>query len=251
MVFPRFPLAPTTSKSIYDNMSTENNLANAYVGLALWEADNKYGANAAAQKYLDAAYFRFREMYKATNTHASNGGYWEGQGYYGARLQGEVYFAYVWKVATGEDLFAGNNYLRNAVYYWIYGLRPDGASTREGDHTCLPSGCARNRFMAEILADHYQDNYIQWYAEYKGALSGDDWPDIVFYNAALQAHQPASLPLHRHFRFGRVVVRTGWDIGPNSDDTLFTFEIHDWVSGHTHLDVNSFSLFRKGCAGHR
>ncbi len=244
--FPSFPTGPATSKGIYDNMSTENNMANAFVGLALWEADNRYGTNASAQKYMDACYFRLKEAYKATNTYCSNGGYWEGQGYYGARFQGEVYFAYVWKVATGEDLFASNNHIRNSVYYWIYGLRPDGASSREGDQTCVPSGCDRNRFIAEILADYYQDGYFQWYAHYQGALTGGDWPDLVLYNANLQAQDPSTLPLYRNFQFGHIVIRTGWDIGPGSEDTYFTFHIHDWVSGHTHVDSNSFTLFRKG-----
>jgi Heparinase II C-terminal domain/Heparinase II/III-like protein len=252
--FSTFPTGPASAKSIYDNQTTENNLGNAFAGLALWEPDDQYGTNTSAQRYMDAAYARLREAYKATQTHAPNGGYWEGQSYAAARLQGEVYFAYVWEVATGEDLFASNNHLRHAVYYWIYGLRPDGLSTREGDQTCLPTGCDRNRFIAEILADYYQDGYIQWYAHFKGAQTGGDlrwsdlrfdWPDIVLYNPDLPAQDPASLPLYRHFAFGHVVIRTGWQ-GPPSDDTLLTFAIHDWVSGHTHLDVNSFTLFRKG-----
>jgi Heparinase II/III-like protein len=72
-----------------------------------------------------------------------------------------------------------------------------------------------------------------------------DWPDILFYDPALMAQEPTTLPLYRHFAFGHVVIRTGWQ-GPPSDDTLLTFAIHDWTSGHTHLDVNSFTLFRKG-----
>jgi hypothetical protein len=164
--FSTFPTGPASAKSIYDNQTTENNLGNAFAGPALWEPDDQYGTNTSAQRYLDAAYARFREAYKATQTHAPNGGYWEGQSYAAARLQGEVYFAYVWKVATEppEDLFVSNNHLRHAVYYWSYGLRPDGLSTREGDQTCLPIGCPRNRFIAMILANAYQDRYIQWYA---------------------------------------------------------------------------------------
>jgi hypothetical protein len=163
--------------------------------------------------------------------------------------------AYVWEVATGEDLFAGNTRLRHAVYYWVYGLRPDGVSTREGDQTRLPTGCDRNRLIAEILADNYQDGHVQWYAHFKGAQTGGDliWsdlmfdrPDTVLYNPELPAQEPASLPLSRRFAFGHVVIRTGWEIGPSADDTLLTFAIHDWVSGHTHLGVNSFTLFRKG-----
>ena len=57
--FSSFPKGPATSKSIYDNMSTENNMANAFVGLAIWEPDNRYGTNASAQRYMDAAYFPF------------------------------------------------------------------------------------------------------------------------------------------------------------------------------------------------
>jgi Heparinase II C-terminal domain/Heparinase II/III-like protein len=256
--FSTFPTGPASAKSIYDNQSTENNLGNAFAGLALWEPDDRYGTNTSAQRYMDAAYARLREAYKAPQTHAPNGGYWEGQSYAAARLQGEVYFAYVWKVATGEDLIASNNHLRHAVYYWIYGLRPDGLSTREGDQTCLPTGCDRNRFIAEILA-HYDPydppGYVQWYAHFKGALTGGDlrwsdlrfdWPDIVLYNPALPVREPSDLPFYRHFAFGHVVIRTGWEIGPPSDDTHLTFAIRDWISGHTHLDVNSFSLFRKG-----
>lgn len=268
-----FPNIPTTidpaqdsngARSIYDNQVTENNLGNVFPGLALWESDDKYSLNSTAQRYLDAASLRFQEAYKATETHVPNGGYWEGQGYIGARFQGEVYFAYVWKVATGEDLFADSTHLRNLVYSWIYGLRPDGLVSREGDQTCLPVGCDRNRFIAEILANTYQDGYVQWYAQFmkseKIALIGEpavrpdlfhDWQDIVFYNVTLPAQAPDTLPLYRNFQLGHVVMRTGWNIrsqpgDPVPDDTYLTFSIHDWISGHTHLDVNSFTLFRKG-----
>ena len=166
--FPDFPTGPETSKSIYDNMSTENNMASGFAGLVLWEAGDPYGTNADAQRFLDATYYRFREMYAATRAHAPDGGWWEGQGYYGARLQGEVFFALTWLVATGEDLLDDNEHLRNAVYYWIYGLRPDGVSSREGDQTCLPAGCARNRHIASILAAYYRDPHVQWYARVPG-----------------------------------------------------------------------------------
>ncbi|MBI3245669.1 MAG: heparinase II/III family protein [Deltaproteobacteria bacterium] len=265
-----FPSIPDTidpdpdsnnAKSIYDNQASENNLGNVFPGLALWEPDDKYGVNSTAQQYLDAASLRLREIYTATNTHAANGGYWEGQGYVGARLQGEVYFAYAWKVATGEDLFAGSEHLRNAVYYWIYGLRPDGVASREGDQTCRPIGCDRNRFIASILADRYQDGYAQWYVQFTRTLVNDmtlvhsdlpfDWQDIVFYNAALPAADIATLPLYRHFQFGHLVFRTGWNIkrlptDPLPDDTYLTFSLHDWISGHAHLNGNSFTVFRGG-----
>lgn len=268
-----FPSIPTTidpasdsngARSIYDNQVTENNLGNAFPGLALWESDDRYSLNTKAQRYLEAAYLRFQEAYNATETHAKNGGYWEGQGYVGARFQGEVYFAYVWKVATGEDLFANSEHLRNLVYFWIYGLRPDGLVSREGDQTCLPVGCDRNRFIAEILANVYQDGYAQWYAQFissakimtlgENAVKPDlayDWQDIVLYNAALQPQEPSTLPLYRNFSLGHIVMRTGWNIRSQPedsvpDDTYLTFSIHDWISGHTHLDVNSFTLFRKG-----
>ncbi len=265
-----FPSIPDTidpdpdsnnAKSIYDNQASENNLGNVFPGLALWEPDDKYGVNVKAQKYLDAVSLRFPEIYAATKTHAANGGYWEGQGYVGARLQGEVYFAYVWKVATGEDLFTGNPHLQNAVYYWIYGLRPDGVASREGDQTCRPIGCDRNRFIAAILADRYQDGYAQWYVQFTRTIVNNmtlvhsdlpfDWQDIVFYNATLPAADIATLPLYRHFQFGHLVLRTGWNIrtlptDPVPDDTYLTFSLHDWISGHTHLDGNSFTVFRGG-----
>ncbi len=244
--FPDFPTGPETSKSIYDNMSTENNMASGLAGLALWEAGDPHGTNADAQRFLDATYYRFREMYAATRAHAPDGGWWEGQGYYGARLQGEVFFALTWLVATGEDLLANNEHLQNAVYYWIYGLRPDGVSSREGDQTCLPQGCARNRHIASILAAYYADPHVQWYAQYQGALTGAGWEEVVLYDVGVPAQPPSTLPLHRRFKFGHIVIRTGWDIGPGSDDTYFTFDIHDWVSGHTHVDSGSFTLFRRG-----
>ncbi len=244
--FPDFPTGPATSKSIYDNMSTENNMASGLAGLALWEQGDPHGTNADTQHLLDATYYRFREMYAATRAHAPDGGWWEGQGYYGARLQGEVYFAWAWLVATGEDLFAGNEHLRNAVYYWIYGLRPDGVSSREGDQTCLPAGCSRNRHVASILAAYHGDPHVQWYAQFRGALVGEGWEEVALYDAGVSAAPPDTLPLHRNFQFGHVVIRTGWDIGPGSDDTYFTFDIHDWISGHTHVDSASFTLFRRG-----
>ena len=244
--FPDFPTGPETSKSIYDNMSTENNMASGFAGLVLWEAGDPYGTNADAQRFLDATYYRFREMYAATRAHAPDGGYWEGQGYYGARLQGEVYFALTWLVATGEDLLADNEHLQNAVYYWIYGLRPDGLSSREGDQTCLPRGApgtgtsppSSPRTTGTRTCSGTHSTGARWL--------GEGWEEVALYDAGVRAQPPSTLPLHRRFQFGHIVIRTGWNIGPGSDDTYFTFDIHDWVSGHTHVDSGSFTLFRRG-----
>ena len=88
---------------------------------------------------------------------------------------------------------------------------------------------------------------MQWYAQHTGALTGrQGWEEVALYDAGVPVQPPSTLPLHRRFQFGHIVIRTGWNIGPGSDDTYFTFDIHDWVSGHTHVDSGSFTLFRRG-----
>ena len=92
-------------KSIFDNQVTENNLGVFFPGLALYEGDDRFGLNVKAQKYVDGALARIELAAEALDKYAPNGGFWEGQSYYAARLQGDVYMIYAWKAATGEDLF--------------------------------------------------------------------------------------------------------------------------------------------------
>ncbi len=223
------------------NMTPENALGALTAGLAL------YGEHPNAEKWI-------REACQAVLDEAMNGyldklcpdgGDFEGTQYHGARYQCEVIFAWILLKGTGINAFTPRYpHLLNGVNWWIYILEPhlNYQHLQYGD-TNHRGIMARNVLSALGLAAGAHDPYAAWYAS-KGPIAG--WESVVFRPAALKAPSEG-LPLYKFFRMGMAVVRSGWNIGPESRDTFFTFLCRDYMLGwHCHQDANHFTLSRRG-----
>jgi len=222
------------------NMTTENCLAAVAAGLAL------YGEHPSAEQWLLDA--RRVVVDRAMSGHLDklcpDGGDFEGTQYHGARYQGEGIFAWLWLKGTGENLFTQEHpHLIHAVNWWIYLLEPhlEGIHLVQGD-TNKRGISDRNVTAAACLSLGAGDPYAGWYASQR--LSG--WEAVALRPDVIKLPREG-LPLYKFFRMGLVVIRSGWDIGPGSPDTLFTFLCRDYMQGwHCHQDVNHFTISRKG-----
>jgi heparin/heparan-sulfate lyase len=223
------------------NMTTENSLGALAAGLAL------HGEHPNAEKWI-------REACKAVLDEAMNGHLdklcpdgedFEGTQYHGARYQGEAIFAWMLLKGTGINAFTSKYpHLMNGVNWWIYILEPhlNYQHLQYGD-TNHRGIAARNVLSALCLSAGANDPYAAWYAS-KGSIAG--WESIVFRPPLLKPPSEG-LPTHKFFRMGMAVLRSGWDIGPSSRDTLFTFMCRDYMLGwHCHQDANHFTLSRRG-----
>jgi heparin/heparan-sulfate lyase len=222
------------------NMQTENSLAAQAAGLAL------YGEHPRAEHWLRES--RAAVVDEAMTGHLDrfcpDGGDFEGVQYHGARYQGEGIFAWVWLKGTGENLFTPDHpHLMNGVNWWIYLLEPhlDGVHIVQGD-TNNRGIMERNAISAACLSLGANDPHAGWYALKR--LRG--WAAVALRPEV--SRPPADgLPPYRFFRMGMAAIRSGWDIGPNSRDTLFTFLCRDYMQGwHCHQDVNHFTISRRG-----
>lgn len=223
------------------NMTTENSLGALTAGLAL------YGEHPNAEKWI-------REACQAVLDEAMNGHLdklcpdgedFEGTQYHGARYQGEAIFAWILLKGTGINAFTAKYpHLLNGVNWWIYILEPhlNYRHLQYGD-TNNRGISARNVLSALCLSLGANDPHAAWYAS-KGSIA--PWESVVFQPPALKP--PAEgLPTYKYFRMGMAVVRSGWNIGPDSRDTFFTFMCRDYMLGwHCHQDANHFTLSRRG-----
>jgi hypothetical protein len=222
------------------NMTTENSLAAVAAGLAL------QGEHPKAEEWLRAA--RHVVVDQAMSGHLDkfcpDGGDFEGTQYHGARYQGEGIFAWLWLKGTGENLFTeAHPHLLHGINWWIYLLEPHlkGVHLAQGD-TTHRGVSDRNVTAAACLSLGAKDPYAGWYASQR--LSG--WEAVALKPTVVKPPSEG-LPLHQFFRMGMAVIRSGWNIGPDSSDTLFTLLCRDYMQGwHCHQDVNHFTVSRKG-----
>ena len=222
------------------NMQTENSLAAQAAGLAL------FGEHPRAEHWLRES--RKAVVEEAMTGHLDkfcpDGGDFEGVQYHGARYQGEGIFAWIWLKGTGENLFTKDHpHLVNGVNWWIYLLEPhqSGVHIIQGD-TNNRGIMERNAISAACLSLGAGDPYAGWYATQR--LRG--WAAVALAPEAIKPPREG-LPPYKFFRMGMAAIRSGWEIGPGSRDTLFTFLCRDYMQGwHCHQDVNHFTISRRG-----
>ncbi|MDX9752819.1 MAG: heparinase II/III family protein [bacterium] len=152
----------------------------------------------------------------------------------------------LWRVAGGEDLFASSPFFATQGVWHLYCRRPhDGAFVKAED---CPSGFKPGEDLKSylsLIAARTGDGYAQWLSDqipwrYKQKA----WQEILWRDPQLQAEEPNSLPLAKHFKkLGWVATRSGWDA---ADDTFALFQCGDFYAGHQHLDANAFVIHKGG-----
>lgn len=143
-------------------------------------------------------------------------------------------------------------------YQWIYTRRPDGQLLREGDDANEDGG-QKNKWRAvtdstDFLAmNFYKDPILK-----KNIIRDVSVPygsiltpvEILIFNDPIIGRENfETLPLTKYFASpqGKMVARTGWNMGMNSPDVLAYMKIGEvWAANHNHRDAGNFQIYYKG-----
>lgn len=170
--------------------------------------------------------------------------WWEYSRYY---LFENLEFLYVWKKATGEDLFKDNQWLQKTPDYLFYGLRGDKTYWGTGDNHARSAG-SYDRNLFRFLAHQYQNGYAKYMSE--NIERPAKWPDInellsdLMWDMDTVTAKPLdTLPLVKEFRrVGVYVFREGW----KDDSVAAMFKCTpSYFLNHSHRDANSFEIWYK------
>jgi hypothetical protein len=163
------------------------------------------------------------------------------------------------------DLFSGNEWLKNSVYFRLYGMMPDPAKALD-----IADSQLVHRSPSDILrkiAAEYNNGYAEWIVQMRGTDNSTSsammspW-EFLWYDPDIEAKPPADLPLSWHFSdWGVVVMRSGW----TENDTYLSFksgapggkygfeQVKNGIpgsgslgAGHNDPDQNSFTVFAAG-----
>ena len=223
-------------------MTTENSLGALTAGLAL------YGEHPNAEKWI-------REACKAVLDEAMNGHLdklcpdgedFEGTQYHGARYQGEAIFAWILLKGTGVNAFT-RQVPASDERRQLVDLHPRAAPQLSAP--AIRRHEPPRHLRAQCPLRSVPVRRRQRPAMPPGTLPRDRSPAGSRWCFDPRRLKPPSegLPPYKFFRMGMAVVRSGWNIGPDSRDTLFTFMCRDYMLGwHCHQDANHFTLSRRG-----
>ena len=184
-------------------------------------------------------------------------GYWE----YGAEHM--LKFMDLARTRLDANLYTGQWWRHTALYAQYLAL-PRHAWT---SNNCIVdiADCARRHlygpdYLLRVLAREFHDGHAQWLAreidDAGVATPISPWLNLLWFEPALLAEPPSSLPTLRHFDdLGLVSARSDW----SGDESLVVFKCgpclgHQAVQafscdpggGHVHPDANHFVLFGAG-----
>jgi len=171
----------------------------------------------------------------------STGGWHEGGEYVGIGIGQAVYqVPAMWRAATGEDLFAGNDGLRGLLDFLVYRRRPDGTDMRWGDAGFF-NRAVPDRVALAIEYEHAPAYSLDGCPKH---VQPSAWPWGPLPRKALcQPEAVRSLPLTRYFDgIGLLVARSDW----SADATYVTFKAGDNYWSHSHLDQGAFTVYKGG-----
>jgi hypothetical protein len=197
------------------------------------------------------------EMTGAWLTHQldENGAYNEGLVYGSWSMRMLIYYFHARKRYDGFD-YSQLPRIRNMEKWFAYELLPEGTGRTNNLNDCA--------YKDRILSRHH--TYIDWaQAEWNSALSawlwehvaGDDGYDwgleadkaaTVLWNLTLPPQRPDNV-LPRSFLWehrGLYYYRSGWNLGPNSKDVVFSFYSGVFQGAHAQEDQGQFTLYGYG-----
>jgi len=213
-----------------------------------------------ARRWAGLALDKFRRTMDALGPDGAShegAGYWE----YGAEYL--LKFMHLADELLGVDLY-DRPWWRNTARYCQYLALPRAAWASRNYLVDL-ADCPRTHwygpdYLLRGLAQRYRDGHAQWLAEQVDQANGDApgarWLNLIWYDPAVPAAPPATLPTLHHFEdMGLVSARTGWDgreslvvfkCGPFIGHEALNDFSYDPGGGHVHPDVGHFVLFAHG-----
>jgi len=184
--------------------------------------------------------FSISEAQRVLSDYGGQDGVWpEGLSYSSYVMDEFVPFLDALKRVTGQDLFAGSEFLANHAYFYIY-LTYNGRPLQFEDCNWFEGYNPNSLTFIYRLASEYDNGYAQWFAD--NYASQSMMQSFIWKNPDVVAMSPVSLPLTGHFDdTGYVVTRSGW----GSNDLVFAFKSGS-SRGHAHASQNEFHIYYEG-----
>jgi hypothetical protein len=203
---------------------------------------------------------RFRRTMEALGP---DGASHEGVGYWEYGVEYLLKFMELARTRLDVDLY-DRPWWRNTATYAQYLALPRNAWKRDNCIVDL-ADCPRGHwygpdYLLRGLARQFRDGHAQWLAEQIDAAdvaaAGAPWLNLIWFDPAVPAKPPESLPTLHHFQdMGVVSARSAW----SGDEALVVFKCGPFIGheaiqkftydpggGHVHPDSNHFVLFGSG-----
>jgi|GEM_PF-5378267 len=163
-------------------------------------------------------------------------------------------FFWAIKTATGLDVMASSQHMRNTGLFIAYGMKPDGLNLPINDNDFPFIGWWEREALL-LSAAEYKDPYCQYVLNHCPVLEfqpagRNKWMELLWYDPELREKSVADLPPSRIFRgMGLVIARSGWGWDTKdgrASDTWVSFRCGDYYGDHCHYDQNRFEIYYKG-----
>ncbi|MDH7568650.1 MAG: heparinase II/III family protein, partial [Armatimonadota bacterium] len=187
----------------------------------------------------------------------------EGVGYWEYGVEYLLKFMYLARDLLGVNLY-DHPWWKNTAAYPLYLSLPRAAWTPRNSIVDI-ADCPRSHwygpdYLLRALAHEYGDSTAQWLAaqmdEANITSGAARWLNLVWFDPAVPARPPDTLPTLRHFDDMEIVsARSGWSgeeslvvlkCGPFIGHHGVQHFTYDPGGGHVHPDANHFVLFGQG-----
>ncbi len=211
-------------------------------GLAIYDEDSQMFA--AAESLLRQQYVPVRNFHYQAHMHH------QGDSYISARFQHDIMAAWLFRRAGLKQVFSKNQ--QYVPYQLLYHLRPDGQQMRSGDTFDDRGRDHSKRRIALFTASYYRDPYLMTFADmnlFASKTIEDKIFELLLRPSSLERKPLSDLPRVKYFPepMGEMIVRTGWNLGVNSNDAVVHMRIGNYFFGnHQRKDFGTFQIYYKG-----
>jgi heparin/heparan-sulfate lyase len=171
----------------------------------------------------------------------------QGIGYASFRFAYEMHAAWLLRRLVDREVFDPT--IKTVYQYFLYGRLPDGTMMLDGDGS-LQTGRWNAPQLSFLCYTYAKDPVIKGEFRRGGGLSGDPLLFLLLNDPDLEVEESLdSLPLTHYFSgaLASMIARTGWNIGPASDDVFVEMKGAGYnFANHQHPDAGAFQIFYRG-----
>ncbi len=211
-------------------------------GLAIYDEDNQMFD--AAESLLRQQFVPVRNFHYQAHMHH------QGDSYISARFVHDIMAAWLFRRAGLKQVFSKDQ--QYVPYQLLYHLRPDGQQMRSGDTFDDRGRDHSKRRIALFTASYYRDLYLMTFADmnlFASKTIEDKIFELLLRPSDMERKPLSELPRVKYFPepMGEMIVRTGWNLGVNSDDAVVHMRIGNYFFGnHQRKDFGTFQIYYKG-----
>ncbi|WP_298646139.1 hypothetical protein [uncultured Proteiniphilum sp.] len=204
------------------------------------------------QPYNYCSYRILEELVPMRNWQYQSPRHNQGVSYAAFRSTWDMHAAWLLKRMSGKEVFDEN--IKKLPLHWLYLRLPDGQMLRDGDGIVQGNPGEpyywKSPLIMFLFYTYASDPIVKGEFERQGGEMGDSVLFLLLNDPNLKANQSLnSLPLTIDFGpiMGSMVARTGWNIGPDSDDVVAEVKGGGYHFGnHQHSDAGALQIYYRG-----